>query len=548
MGFVDHLKGKDTSGLYLEAAFGKHVIEGDLAKSIVTGASPTHVVNIQVMLGEAFGKKWKGPTGVWYAGTNRPSSKYTFHPGKQSTGNSDSEQGIDSIFTNDHPHSNAAWIRVECPNGSEVGIPDFDTMNNPPDKFSGIFECQLGDIYDASGNVVSSDQYLTNAADVITFGLKEIMRAANSRIDFPSLAALRTAANASVTPDYRTLPKGVGLTAKYFSGTNFDTLIESRVDPTLDFIASAGSPALGVPVDNFSARYEGWIKPKYSETYTFYLIADDGGRLWVNGTLIVDSWSAAGEHSGTIALTAEQFYDIKVEWKDAAGNAELRLDWSSTTLARQIVPQARLYPKNEATKRFETHVAFTSPANIDEFLRSVLFTCNGGYQDADGKLKFFIISDLTSSFTFNEQNIVKNSFKIYPRFSQEELRNLPNRFVAEGRDLDSRYLERFDPPCYYDVPWLQEIAGRVIEETVAVGNGRRPQVIDNLAHYAKLRTGRTYCEFDGLPITYPVLPGDVVTVNHAHYGLSGAQFLAVETTDKSFDKAPDERFFKLLSW
>ena len=30
--------------------------------------------------------------------------------------------------------------------------------------------------------------------------------------------------------------------------------------------------------------------PDYSETYTFYVNADDSARLWVNGVLLFDKW------------------------------------------------------------------------------------------------------------------------------------------------------------------------------------------------------------------------------------------------------------------
>jgi hypothetical protein len=198
-------------------------------------------------------------------------------------------------------------------------------------------------------------------------------------------------------------------------------------------------------------------------------------------------------------------------------------------------------------------MAFTAPANLDEFLRSVAMGFNGVYQDADGQRRFLVVPDQTSSFTFNEQNIVRNTLRTYPRYSQEELRNLPNRFVFDGRDLDSRYLENFDPPVYYDVPWLQEIAGRVIEETVPGAgslrwNTRRWQALENLQHWAKLRTANKVVEFEGMPNTYPVLPGDVVTLSHAHYGISADTFLVLEATDKSFDKGGAERIFRLIHW
>jgi hypothetical protein len=145
----------------------------------------------------------------------------------------------------------------------------------------------------------------------------------------------------------------------------------------------------------------------------------------------------------------------------------------------------------------------------------VLFTCNGGFQDVNGKLSFFCIDELTSSYAFDESNIKKDTMQFYPRFSQQELFNLPNRFIADGRDLNSRYLEKFDPPLYYDLPDLQDIAGRVIEETVAVGNTNRWQALTNLAHYAKVRTAPVVAEFEGMPQTLGVMQGDKVTVTQS---------------------------------
>jgi hypothetical protein len=64
MTFVDHLKGTKPETKVLEVAFGRHVIEGDLAKSIVAG----DVVKVQQMLGDALGKGWKGVKGLWFRG------------------------------------------------------------------------------------------------------------------------------------------------------------------------------------------------------------------------------------------------------------------------------------------------------------------------------------------------------------------------------------------------------------------------------------------------------------------------------------------------
>lgn len=549
MTFVDHLKGSKQEALVLEVAFGRHIIAGDLAKSVVTGADPTHVVTVQHMLGETFGKGWKGPVGVWFRGVNRDSSKYKFYPGIISPGNGDSVQGIDSVFDQDTPHSNRAWIRLECPNGAEVGIPDFNTKDNPPLGHSGVYDCQLGDIYNESGEIIASDELLVNPADVLAFGCKEIRQYPNSRINWVSLETLRQFSDVQELPDYTTLPHGVGLTGRYYDGASFGTLKWKRVDPVVQFDLSAGAPALDIDPVDFAARHEGKIRFKYDETYTIYLTHNDSGKLWLDdlGTALIDQ-ASAGTHSATFDATADAFVDVRIDWANAGGDSQIMLEWESTSQPRQVIPQDRLYPKNEPIPRFRTHIAITQPTSFDDFLRAVLFTCNGAVQDVNGKLTFFSIDQIGTSFDFDGTNTVKNTFKYSPRFTQLELLQLPNRYIADGRDLDSQYLEKFDPPLYYDVPELQEIAGRIIEETVAVGNTNRWQALRNLAHYAKLRTSPRVCEFTGMPQTLPVLQGDKVRVSQSLMNWTNKEFLAVEATDLSFDAGPDNRFFRLLDW
>ncbi|MFW9258936.1 Calx-beta domain-containing protein, partial [Nostoc sp. CALU 546] len=84
---------------------------------------------------------------------------------------------------------------------------------------------------------------------------------------------------------------------------------------------------------------------KYSETYNFYTTTDDGVRLWVNGQQIINKFvdQSATEHSGAIALVAGQKYDIKLEYYDKTYDAVSRLSWSSTSQAKEIIPQSQLY-------------------------------------------------------------------------------------------------------------------------------------------------------------------------------------------------------------
>jgi hypothetical protein len=140
---------------------------------------------------------------------------------------------------------------------------------------------------------------------------------------------------------------GTGLTGDYYTGTNFNALSFSRIDPFIDFaIWDPDTFAPGYPYDNFSIRWTGKVLPQFTETYTFYMLADDGVRLWINGQLIIDKWidQAPTEYSADVALVAGQQADVKIEYYEKIIGARCRFAWSSPSLPKQTVPQIRLYP------------------------------------------------------------------------------------------------------------------------------------------------------------------------------------------------------------
>jgi glucose/arabinose dehydrogenase len=157
------------------------------------------------------------------------------------------------------------------------------------------------------------------------------------------------AANTTYTATYRTAGgggTGTGLSATYFNNMDFTGSTVSRTDPAVDFAWGSGSPAAAIGPDTFSARWTGQIEAPFSGAYTFYTVSDDGVRLWVNGVQVVNQWNdhAPAEHSGTIALTAGQRYDIRMEHYENGGGATARLLWSHGSIPKTVVPAARLYP------------------------------------------------------------------------------------------------------------------------------------------------------------------------------------------------------------
>ncbi len=130
---------------------------------------------------------------------------------------------------------------------------------------------------------------------------------------------------------------GTGLVGNYFSDLNLTNLSTTKVDQSVDF-HFAGGPG-------FSARWAGKVQAQFSEAYTFYTESDEPVRLWVNGQAVISNWTdhPFAKDSGTISLSAGEFYDIRLEYSDDVGAADLKLKWSSASTTEQVIPASQLY-------------------------------------------------------------------------------------------------------------------------------------------------------------------------------------------------------------
>ncbi|MBC8134339.1 MAG: hypothetical protein H8F28_00450 [Fibrella sp.] len=146
---------------------------------------------------------------------------------------------------------------------------------------------------------------------------------------------------------------GTGLRGSYFNNrTLTGAATGTRTDATVGFDWGTGAPGVaGIGVDNFSVRWEGQVEAPVTGSYTFTTNSDDGVRLSVNGSQIINNWTDHGpiDDSGTITLTAGQKYDLKMEFYEAGGGAVAKLDWLYPGQGRQRVPQTRLYPATTTT-------------------------------------------------------------------------------------------------------------------------------------------------------------------------------------------------------
>lgn len=101
----------------------------------------------------------------------------------------------------------------------------------------------------------------------------------------------------------------------------------TRYDDKIDFNWGAGSPGGGIPSDNFSVR---WTREEWFEggTYRFSYLSDDGVRIWVDNSLVVDDWRDRQPTLTTVDRTIPQgTHQVRVEYYEHTGGAVAQLSW-----------------------------------------------------------------------------------------------------------------------------------------------------------------------------------------------------------------------------
>jgi LysM repeat protein len=143
----------------------------------------------------------------------------------------------------------------------------------------------------------------------------------NQRLRIPCTAP--SAATPAPTPTYPNW-KGQYWDNQLLSGN--PTFI--RNDTKLDFSWGLGGPGQGVGPDTFSVRWTATPTLAAGGTYRFHVQADDGVRLWLDGTLVVDEWHLAGNKTYTVdrEVTAGK-HGLQVDYYEQTGNAFIKVWW-----------------------------------------------------------------------------------------------------------------------------------------------------------------------------------------------------------------------------
>ena len=108
--------------------------------------------------------------------------------------------------------------------------------------------------------------------------------------------------------------------------------------PALSFPTTSGDVGESGLADRVAARCTGSINLATTATYTFYLTASDGARLYIDNVLRVDNDGLHGmqERSGSVSLSAGA-HAVRVDYYEETGTAGLYLEIAGGGLSRQEV-------------------------------------------------------------------------------------------------------------------------------------------------------------------------------------------------------------------
>jgi len=137
-----------------------------------------------------------------------------------------------------------------------------------------------------------------------------------------------------------------GLNSEYFQNVTLQKLPDmDTYEPTsTSVVPNVGVSQRPAGEDNFLLRFTGYINVPKDGLYTFYLISDDGSKLFLHNSLIIDNdyVQAPTERSGQIGLKAG-YHPVKIEFLEYAGAQTLQLYMRTPGGVRQLVLDEELF-------------------------------------------------------------------------------------------------------------------------------------------------------------------------------------------------------------
>ncbi len=148
-----------------------------------------------------------------------------------------------------------------------------------------------------------------------------------------------------------------GLQGKYFnlppfskSPSDFKKPSFNRIDKSINFRWDVNdSPAPNISADYFGIRWTGMIHITTTGTYLIKGLYEDGMKLSIDNSTIIDSWNSCGGCSveSNIYLESNKWYPIKIEFFHVKGDAQIKIYWRKPgDSSLEIIPSDYLKTEN----------------------------------------------------------------------------------------------------------------------------------------------------------------------------------------------------------
>lgn len=180
---------------------------------------------------------------------------------------------------------------------------------------------------------------------------------------------------------------GIGLKAEFFANPNLEGTPVERVAETLIYDWSAISPADGIPLTGFSARFSGRILPRKTGSHTLVFHSAGGLRVTVNGETVIDAWNEPDVAPGErwVSLIHEANFEtgvpveLVVEYFDTDGCGVLEMLMKEPgAFSENLVSQGQFaYPGQDVSAFGISTPAELPGRRLGQPVRQSLATLNG---------------------------------------------------------------------------------------------------------------------------------------------------------------------------
>lgn len=166
----------------------------------------------------------------------------------------------------------------------------------------------------------------------ILSGLKNKFKGTDTKIAYTLGCNRVNPSSVVISKDYLTTTTGTpGLEANYYDNISFaGSPTFQRVDENINFKWTLFAPDSSLPLDWFSAEWNGFVEAPESGNFQIGLEGNDGYELWVNGKKLVDRSSKISytENLAPFAFDKGKKYAIRVRFYENTRNAHIKLKWT----------------------------------------------------------------------------------------------------------------------------------------------------------------------------------------------------------------------------